>query len=124
VWILAVPLLDMGSVMLYRMRHGASPFRPDRLHLHYILADRGLAVGRTVSCMTTAAIVCGTMGVTFPLLGIPESVMFYAFLALWALTYRWLVVSARARRPLPTALLSLSVEPRTTLDDAPVGRPP
>jgi UDP-GlcNAc:undecaprenyl-phosphate GlcNAc-1-phosphate transferase len=35
VWILAVPLLDMGSVMFLRMIQRKSPFSADRQHLHY-----------------------------------------------------------------------------------------
>ena len=90
VWILAVPLLDEGSVMLYRLRCRVSPFRSDRLHAHYVLIDRGISVSGVVAVMVTAGVICGALGVGFPLLGIPEWVMFAGFLMLWGLVYKWI----------------------------------
>ena len=88
VWIVAIPLLDMGSVMLHRVRTGRSPFDGDRRHLHYLLIDSGVSVPRAVAILTAAALACGVIGTGFPLLGIPEWAMFAAFIATWLGTYR------------------------------------
>ena len=40
-----VPLLDVGQVMLVRIIHGHSPFRPDTRHIHYMLLRRGMSHG-------------------------------------------------------------------------------
>lgn len=88
VWILAVPLLDMGSVMLYRIRQRRSPFDGDRRHIHYRLIDSGVSVSRAVTLLTAAAIACGAIGLGFPLLGIPQWAMFIAFLVAWFAAYR------------------------------------
>ncbi len=88
VWIVAVPLLDMGSVMLHRLREGRSPFDGDRRHFHYLLIDSGHSVSRAVALLTAAAVLCGAIGIGFPLLHIPEWAMFIAFLAAWFLAYR------------------------------------
>ena len=96
VWILAVPLLDMGSVMLYRIRSGRSPFSADRLHIHYILVDRGIPVGQVVMIQGAAGLLAGALGIGFPFLGIAEWAMFYGFVALWAFTYQWIAHAHRA----------------------------
>ncbi len=41
-WFVAVPLYDMISTMIRRMRKGQSPFYPDRTHLHHLLMHLGL----------------------------------------------------------------------------------
>ena len=37
-----IPLFDLLRVILIRITRGRSPFRPDRLHIHYRLVDMGL----------------------------------------------------------------------------------
>ncbi|MBS0319488.1 MAG: undecaprenyl/decaprenyl-phosphate alpha-N-acetylglucosaminyl 1-phosphate transferase [Proteobacteria bacterium] len=101
VWVLAVPLLDMGSVMLHRIRRGRSPFDGDRRHLHYRMVDSGISVTRAVATLAAAAVACGFVGIGFPRLGIPEWVMFYAFIAAWFLAYR--AVSRAPTRPASSA---------------------
>ena len=39
--ILGIPVLDMATVMVRRVRAGLSPFRPDRSHLHHRLLSLG-----------------------------------------------------------------------------------
>lgn len=41
--ILAVPILDMSTVIVERLRLGKSPFRPDNRHLHHRLLKAGLS---------------------------------------------------------------------------------
>ncbi|MFO1412750.1 MAG: MraY family glycosyltransferase [Burkholderiales bacterium] len=112
VWIVGVPLLDMGSVMANRMRHGGSPFRADRRHFHYLLVDAGMAQGEVVRVLVSASVFMGAAGLLFPVLHIPEWLMFGAFLALWGAGYRW--VERQYRQPAPAALptaLGASAEP-------------
>jgi UDP-GlcNAc:undecaprenyl-phosphate GlcNAc-1-phosphate transferase len=42
-FILAVPILDMSTVILERIRKGKSPFLPDKGHLHHRLLKAGLS---------------------------------------------------------------------------------
>ncbi|NCX95976.1 MAG: hypothetical protein EBX41_06125 [Chitinophagia bacterium] len=37
------PVFDALRVVLIRMRHGRSPLKADRLHLHYLLLDKGMS---------------------------------------------------------------------------------
>ena len=87
VWILALPLLDMGTVMVHRLQHGRSPFAADRRHLHYLLVDAGMSVDETVCVLVLASLACGVVGIALPLLGVPEWVLTAAFLAAWVALY-------------------------------------
>ena len=116
VWIVAIPLLDMGSVMLHRLRNGRSPFDGDRRHLHYLLVDSGVSVPRTVAILTGAALLCGVIGTGFPLLGIPEWAMFAAFVATWFAVYR--VVSRSAELPLHVEGVRTTSPPAPDASDA------
>lgn len=41
--VLTIPILDLFSVILARLRKGRSPFLPDQSHLHHILLSRGFS---------------------------------------------------------------------------------
>ena len=47
--VLGLPILDMLTVVVGRVRRGASPFRADRTHLHHRLLDAGLSQYEAVS---------------------------------------------------------------------------
>jgi UDP-GlcNAc:undecaprenyl-phosphate GlcNAc-1-phosphate transferase len=85
VWILAVPLMDTVSLMIRRVRKGVSPFTPDCEHLHHVLQRAGFSHGQTVFIMHLIAFLLAGIGVAGWLLGVPEYVMFYGFMALFAL---------------------------------------
>lgn len=84
VWILAVPLLDMGSVMLLRLYQKKSPFHADQQHLHHVLLKAGYSVNQVVAIMAGFAFLYGVIGIAAERNGVPEVVMFVAFLGLWA----------------------------------------
>jgi len=93
VWMLAVPLLDMARVMYLRLRRGRSMFEADRGHFHHLLLARGHSVAATAWILIGATALTGAIGVGAWKLGLPDWVMFYAFLAL-LVALLWL---ARAR---------------------------
>jgi len=59
--VITLPLLDTLLVMARRVRHGQSPFRPDRTHLHHRLLDLGLPHPAVVSVIYFVAIFFGAM---------------------------------------------------------------
>lgn len=85
VWILAVPLMDTIALMLRRVLKGRSPFAADNEHLHHILQRAGFSTCQTVKIVWGVAIVLAGIGIAGWWLGVPEYVMFYAFMALFAL---------------------------------------
>lgn len=82
VWILAVPLLDMGAVMFLRIIQKKSPFAADRQHLHYILVDAGFSVCQVVWMMAFVSIALAFFALVAEAHGVPEAAMFVGFVAL------------------------------------------
>jgi UDP-GlcNAc:undecaprenyl-phosphate GlcNAc-1-phosphate transferase len=82
VWILAVPLLDMGSVMFLRMIQRKSPFTADRQHLHYILRDAGFSATQVVGTMGVLSVVLSLCALLADVHSVPEYVMFAGFVVL------------------------------------------
>lgn len=108
VWILAVPLLDMGGVMFLRMVQHKSPFHPDRQHLHYVLRDAGFPASQVVFLMGVLAVACSVVALLCEAYRVPEFVMFGAFICL-LLAYGKLLACpyvvarlAKNRMPSPT----------------------
>jgi UDP-GlcNAc:undecaprenyl-phosphate GlcNAc-1-phosphate transferase len=84
VWILAVPLVDMSSVMLLRMFQGRSPFRADRQHIHYLLLDAGFSVSQVVAITAAAAAGFGLAGVLLHEAGAPEWLLALIAALIWS----------------------------------------
>lgn len=63
--ILAVPLVDMSSVIVSRLRSGESPFQADRRHLHHRLLRAGLSHRRTVLFIYGLTLWCGSLALAF-----------------------------------------------------------
>lgn len=87
VWILAFPLLDMGSVMLRRIVKRQSPFAADRRHMHHILLLAGYSEKQVVQMLLLLSALLGGMGVFMWRAGVPEYVMFYGFTLLFLAYY-------------------------------------
>ena len=96
-WFFAIPLWDTVSLMLRRVCRGKSPFHPGRDHLHHILLRVGYTDGQVVRFIHLAAVAFGLVGLAGWRLGVPDAVMLYAFLAIFALycvgvRYAWKVM--------------------------------
>jgi UDP-GlcNAc:undecaprenyl-phosphate/decaprenyl-phosphate GlcNAc-1-phosphate transferase len=79
VWVVALPLMDMASVMLKRTRAGVSMMSAGRDHLHHTLRNLGYSVRRTVLIMMLLQAVFVGMALLAVLLAVPDYVMFYGF---------------------------------------------
>ncbi len=80
VWVIALPLLDMSRVMFGRIRQGKSPFVGDHMHIHHMLSSVGYSVSEVVAIKGFISFILGGIGVVTWYLGVPEWVMFYAFM--------------------------------------------
>jgi UDP-GlcNAc:undecaprenyl-phosphate/decaprenyl-phosphate GlcNAc-1-phosphate transferase len=87
VWFLAVPIMDMGLVTLRRTLKGRSPFRAGRDHVHHVLLHAGFSPATTVRLLLLASLVFAAAGFVAWRMGVPDWVMFYAFMGLFALYY-------------------------------------
>nr|WP_086939994.1 UDP-N-acetylglucosamine--undecaprenyl-phosphate N-acetylglucosaminephosphotransferase [Thaumasiovibrio occultus] len=82
-WLIAVPLMDMGWVVLRRVLKGKSPFKADRLHLHHICMRLGLSSTQTLIVLSSIAILLAAFGVWAQTLNVKESWMMWGFLSLF-----------------------------------------
>jgi len=83
VWILALPILDTVSLMLRRMLKGRNPFAPDHDHLHHVFLRAGFSVQQTVALIVLASLALGLAALGAWHYGVPDHVMFFAFLLLF-----------------------------------------
>ena len=55
-WMIAIPLTDMTTIIIRRILNGRSPMAPDRTHLHHILMSAGFSARRTLLVMILSSI--------------------------------------------------------------------
>ncbi|GHA38869.1 UDP-N-acetylglucosamine--undecaprenyl-phosphate N-acetylglucosaminephosphotransferase [Photobacterium aphoticum] len=113
-WLIAIPLMDMATIMIRRMRKGQSPFKPDREHLHHICQRIGLSPTVSLLVICTSATIMAAIGIWSDLNGISESVMFISFLAVFTLYF--LVISYIWR--ITTFIHHIFGQPARPLDNA------
>jgi UDP-GlcNAc:undecaprenyl-phosphate GlcNAc-1-phosphate transferase len=78
-WICAIPLMDMLSIVVRRVQNGRSPFKPDRDHLHHILQRNGLTTKKTLVVITIISVFFSLMGIVGEILKINETLMLLLF---------------------------------------------
>lgn len=79
-WIVAIPLMDMGAIMVRRLRKGESPFKPDRNHLHHILMRAGFSTREALVVILVVASLISLLGYALLMIGFSE----------WSLMLTWL----------------------------------
>ena len=84
VWVIGLPLLDTLAMIVRRLAQKRSPLSADRDHLHYVLLRAGLSPGQTVGVLLLVAWLFGAIGIWAWRAGIPESVLFYGALTVYA----------------------------------------
>ncbi|NET39696.1 MAG: undecaprenyl/decaprenyl-phosphate alpha-N-acetylglucosaminyl 1-phosphate transferase [Cyanothece sp. SIO1E1] len=92
--ILAVPILDMSAVIVDRLRHGKSPFRADKRHLHHRLLKAGLPHRLAVLFIYALTLWVGSLALAFS--GVPSGLA-YALGATLLLSYTGWKVRKYAR---------------------------
>ncbi|HOT93352.1 MAG TPA: MraY family glycosyltransferase [Anaerolineae bacterium] len=60
--VMGIPIVDVAWTILDRWRHGVSPFRGDRRHLHFRLQDAGLSTRTIVFVYWAFCAVAGALG--------------------------------------------------------------
>ena len=55
-WILAIPITDMTTIVFRRLASGKSPLAPDRTHLHHKIMEIGFSSRRTLLVLILSAI--------------------------------------------------------------------
>jgi UDP-GlcNAc:undecaprenyl-phosphate GlcNAc-1-phosphate transferase len=84
-WFIALPLMDMVCIMTRRIRKGHSPFKQDREHLHHICQRIGLSSSLSLFVICLLASLMAGVGILSELNNVPESIMFFSFLVVFAI---------------------------------------
>ncbi|MCP4474222.1 MAG: undecaprenyl/decaprenyl-phosphate alpha-N-acetylglucosaminyl 1-phosphate transferase [Gammaproteobacteria bacterium] len=101
-WIMAVPLFDMGACFLYRLIQRQSPFRPGREHLHYVLIDYGISTVMVTLSLFIASLLLGAIALIISCLWhLPDGLLFIAiiilFIGYFLLLHCWLLPGLNKR---------------------------
>jgi UDP-GlcNAc:undecaprenyl-phosphate GlcNAc-1-phosphate transferase len=93
-WIMAIPIWDMSTVVFRRLIRGFSPFKADRGHLHHYLLQRGFSPLQVTLLISTLSVFAGAAGILGTKYTIPESILFISFvvsfiLYFYILHYAW-----------------------------------
>ncbi|EAS44687.1 hypothetical undecaprenylphosphateN-acetylglucosamine 1-phosphatetransferase [Photobacterium profundum 3TCK] len=86
-WMIAIPLMDMATIMIRRIRKGHSPFKPDREHLHHICQRLGMSNHMALFIICLMASIMAGVGIGADMAQIPESVMFISFLCIFSVYF-------------------------------------
>lgn len=97
-WFFAVPLIDTVSQMLRRILKGRSPFAPDREHFHHALLLARYSPEQSLGIVIGISVVTSLIGLGGLYLGVPEVVMFYGFLLLFATYFLGMIWAWKVRR--------------------------
>ncbi|MEZ8968486.1 UDP-N-acetylglucosamine--undecaprenyl-phosphate N-acetylglucosaminephosphotransferase [Vibrio breoganii] len=89
-WIIAVPLIDMMTIMVRRIRKGHSPFQPDREHFHHIMQRIGLTPRQSLVLICSVQILYATVGLLGEYFAIPEYIMFYTIVGCFLFHTYWM----------------------------------
>lgn len=82
-WIMMIPLFDIGAIMIRRILHKRSPLKPDREHIHHLLQALGLTNLKVVLTLSSTTLIAGLCGIFAHELAITSNVMFIIFLTVF-----------------------------------------
>ncbi len=80
-WVFALPVFDLFSSMLRRVRAGRSPFHADSEHLHHILKRLGLSSRQVAQVVLASSAVLAGFGVGGFLLGLTDGLLLVCWMA-------------------------------------------
>lgn len=90
-WIIAVPLMDMVSVMIRRVTAGVSPLEASRDHLHHIMLFKGFSSLRTTVTIGIISLSVSAIGITLDLADVAEHLSLLGFVIAFMLYNSYMV---------------------------------
>lgn len=111
-WLLLIPLFDTVWLLVRRPLTGRMPTTADAEHVHHLLQMIGLGVNQTFGVLMALAVGLAALGIAAMKLGVPQNVMFWTFLALFAVYCATMVTAWRRMR-----LFGISMERRVLAPD-------
>jgi UDP-GlcNAc:undecaprenyl-phosphate/decaprenyl-phosphate GlcNAc-1-phosphate transferase len=87
IWFVGCPLMGMGRVVLLRLLAKRSPFKADRLHVHYVLLDNNLAKHWVLAIILTCQAFFCCVGILCYLLSVSSAVSLSIFASTFAMVF-------------------------------------
>ena len=78
-WLVAIPLMDIILTTARRVRHGKSPFHPDRTHIHHIFQRARLSKWSTLTVILSLQALASIIGSLLYKNGVSEVVSLISF---------------------------------------------
>ena len=94
-WIIAFPLFDLSSSMLRRLISGKSPLRPDRGHMHHVIARLVPGIRLSSFVLYVLTFIFGAIGVFGEQYGAPTYLLFLLFCLCWLIYFMFVAFSNR-----------------------------
>jgi undecaprenyl-phosphate alpha-N-acetylglucosaminyl 1-phosphatetransferase len=102
-WLVAVPIMDMVTIMVRRAKNGVNPTTPDRDHVHHFYMRAGYCPRKTLVILCGQAIVLASIGVVLNQLQTPEWASLLLFLGAYTVYCRQFKMLKRKARALSEA---------------------
>ncbi len=97
-WFAAVPIYDLLTCVVLRVRSGKSPFKPGRDHFHHVLNRGSKTVRRTLVVLNALQLTYAGIGLIGHFAGAPDWLMFAGW-SILGLAQHWIICQiARAKR--------------------------
>tara|TARA_B100001094_G_C18098383_1_gene754309 strand:+ start:217 stop:1269 length:1053 start_codon:yes stop_codon:yes gene_type:complete len=90
IWFIAIPLIDMTALIIYRLQKKRSPFKPDREHLHHVLQRLGFTNTQALITILFFSVLFCAFGILGEIYNIAESIMFFSFIFCFISYFLWL----------------------------------
>ncbi len=82
-WLIALPIVDSFGLLVARIRDGKHPFAADRRHFHHHFAHAGFTAGQTTCLILLYSALLGAVGFFAPMIGVPDYILGWGWIALW-----------------------------------------
>lgn len=102
-WLVALPIMDMVTIMVRRAKNGRNPTSPDRDHIHHFYMRAGFGPGKTLLILCAQALTFALVGIILNQLRTPEWASLLLFLAAYTVYCRQFKFLKRKARALSTA---------------------
>ncbi|MDX1528480.1 MAG: MraY family glycosyltransferase, partial [Gammaproteobacteria bacterium] len=111
-WLLLIPLFDTVWLLIRRPLTGRLPTAADAEHVHHVLQMIGLGVNQTFGLLMLLAAGFAVAGIAASKLAVPESAMFWIFIAMFVAYCATMATAWRRMR-----LFGISMERRVLVPD-------
>ena len=81
VWLVAIPIMDIVTVMCRRIVAGRSPLQAGRDHIHHKYMSAGFTVRQTLAVLLAYSVIFQVIGGLCDLLNVPDHLMLLGFVA-------------------------------------------